>query len=183
MGNYYYLISTLPLLRLGEPPPLSLEKFHETCGSWLPARDLTRIKALRLEPPAKGQTVPSAKVQTRWLEWESSLRNGLVKIRAAHLDREPEKSLRPVPVDLEAERGAREAFTITDPLQREKALDQSRWLRLEEFEFMHDFDFQRLCVYKIKLLLCHKWVPRTLEKGKMNLEAALGELQKGLQLL
>ncbi len=183
MGNYYYLISTLPLLKIGEPPPFSEACFLEECARWLSSADLDALTAFRLAPlPAKG-AVSASPLQASWLEWESALRNALVKIRASNLDRDPEKSLRPAaPTNLDTERGAAEAVAITDPLQREKALDHARWRRLDELEFLHDFDLQRLCVYKLKLLLCHKWVPRTQEKGKANLDAAIDELEKGLHL-
>ena len=55
----------------------------------------------------------------------------------------------------------------------EKMLDLLRWRFLEEMETGHMFDFDGLCIYKLKLSLLEKYRYRKAELGKDNFNLAL----------
>ena len=52
-------------------------------------------------------------------------------------------------------------------------LDLLRWRFLEEMETGHMFDFDGLCIYKLKLSLLEKYRYRKAELGKDNFNLAL----------
>jgi len=71
----------------------------------------------------------------------------------------------------EIDRGVQEAFSAKDPKLKEKILDNLRWKELDNLESGHQFDVTKLCIYKLRLMICEKWINRQIEKGETNLES------------
>ncbi len=171
--SYYYLVSSLPLLRLEEPPPFSSSEFLDACGNQLSAARLAELAQITLLPRA----LPCCEVERLWNEWETGLRNCLVRHRAAVLGLDPERQLRPTSeVWVQLDRQVEEAMSARDPGQRELALDRLRWQHLSDLEPGHSFDFEILVIYRLKLLLVEKRAARSIEGGTRNLEALLGRV-------
>lgn len=178
MAEYYYLVSSLPDLAPDTEPPLRLETFMENCADWLSSREMAVIAALSLTPEMPGETTDHA--IALWYDWETVLRNRLARQRSGFSGQDAEAVLRHEN-DLysEIESGVTDAWAQTDPQEREKVLDQVRWRFLEGLEAGHHFDFVHLCVYKIKLMLREKWLPRRLENGRANLDQTLSAVIQG----
>ena len=162
-AQYYYQVSTLPMLRLGEPARLSLEAFTGFCSRQLPAAVATALERLGLEPDGQ----PCCEVERRWQVWETYARNCLVRLRALRLGLDAAHFVRPVadafPVD---RRRLEEVLSDPDPLQRERELDRLRWQRLDDLAVGHEFDLEALVLYKLRLLLVSKWGVRTAAAGR-----------------
>ncbi len=174
--EYYYLVGSLPMLDLDTTPPMSEEEFVAICADWLPKDLLARLGTLSLIPPKDIQKGESA--TDRWNVWETRLRNALAVRRARREggggDRAAEKFTRENPDFFsEIEDGVQEAFAKQSPLEREDLLDTLRWRELETLGAGHEFDFDKLCVYKLKLLLLAKRAARNTESGRENLTVAL----------
>jgi hypothetical protein len=155
---------------------MSETEFLDACADWLPDDAMERIRELTLLPPEDIRKGDSA--IDRWNVWETRLRNALAARRSRRDggggDRAAEKYLREnLDFFSEIEDGVQEAFSKSSPLEREDVLDKLRWRALEDIESGHDFDFDKLCVYKLKLLLLAKRASRNTAKGEENLEAAL----------
>ena len=175
MAGYYYLISSLPMLMFDEKPLLSVKELDEACVDKLSENDLEILNMLSLVPEAK-QTYPTGSAAERWRQWEIYLRNRIVSHRAPH-----GKDIHSYLQDEKAcfcdiDSRLQEAFGLKNPLEREKYFDQMRWWALDDFESGHHFDFDKLCIYKLKLLLLEKWNERQVEQGGKNLDIMLEQI-------
>ena len=162
MAQFYYLISSLPMLTLDEKPSIDSAKFLDSCNGFVLPEELETLSDLALHPSDSN----SCNVIEEWSNWETLLRNQLVLKRAKQGS---EKYLHEEHDTFsEIVKGVQEAYLKADPLEREDYLDQLRWTRLEDLEVGHEFDFRKLCIYKIKLMLCEKRINRSREKGSEN---------------
>ena len=174
MGQYYYLISSLPMIRQDEAPGISVESFLEECGKWLDENEMNIINPLAVVP---GTDDIDVAVPKSWTEWENGLRNRLARQRGHKLNRDVETVCRHENDWFsEVERAAQDFSAMTNPLDREKMLDDLRWKKLEDLECGHIFDFDRLCVYKLKLMLRLKWSDRKKENGEKNFPELLDKV-------
>ena len=177
MAGYYYLISSLPMLTFDEKALLSVEEFNEACMGKVAGNDLQVLGELSLIPEA-GRVYPMGSAAERWRQWEICLRNRIAVHRAPQ-GKDVHDYLQEESGSFgEIETGIQEAFALKNPLEREKYLDRMRWRALEDFESGHHFDFDKLCIYKLKLMLLDKWNERQVEQGVKNLDVMLGEIDK-----
>ncbi len=155
MASFYtYLISSLPMLHFGARPPFSFEKFFLRCEGLIPQEDFQVIKNLTKQDTHKG---PKAVIK-KWLDFDTMLRNELVKLRASRKKIDPAKYLRPdgyagssfYHIALAAQRNP-------SPLEGERLVDLERWNFLEGASFGHYFDLEFLIIYAYKLLILERW--------------------------
>jgi len=157
MALYTYLISSLPFLEFNEEPPFSFEKFLDICKDFIEEDELNLLKSLRdLKRPDK--KIKGIDTFKKWLDFEYSLRNELVSLRASRKHIDPNKYLREgnlISSDIQfiALAGIRNPSI----LEAELILDRARWNKLEELTFGHFFDIDFLVVYGLKLLILEKW--------------------------
>jgi hypothetical protein len=147
--SYYYLIAQLPLLRYGQPAPLSPEDFLQKYGQFIDKGDMKQLRACSLGVHT-GKPSSSALV-SKWQARERTLFFTLAKLRAA-------RSGFPMPKgdfaeDEAVSAQAKAAFAMEDPLQAEHYLDEGRWKALESFLGMEYFGADVVFAYYIKLLL------------------------------
>jgi hypothetical protein len=172
MPSYYYLISSLSILVLGEKPPLSLEKFMDSCSTWLSDSKYKILQDTSLLPDF--EQISKNKVVNRWKNWETCLRNRMIIARARDLNKDATSYIQEErDYFSEIEREAQEAYSANNPLAKEKILDEIRWKALDNLECGHLFDIEMLCIYKLRLMLCEKWITRKREMGEKNLDAVL----------
>lgn len=161
--HFYYLVSSLPMLRFGAAVEITLAGFDELCRAQLPVAASAALARLSLEPDGQ----PCCDVERRWQTWETYTRNGLVRLRAARLGVEPTAFLRHdddvFPGD---RRRIEEICSDPDPLVRERELDRLRWQRLDDLAVEHPFDLGALVLYKLRLLLVCKWAGRVAATGR-----------------
>ena len=183
-GEYYYLVSSLPLLRLDDPPPLTSEAFLELCRAHLAEARFRRLLAADLIPEGE----PGGAADGGWRAWETYVRNLLAAVRGTALRRETGDSLRPeLDVFPGDRRRVEEIMNEGDPAARERALDELRWRRLDDLAVGHHFDVDALVVYRLRLRILEKWAAREPERGKHNLAelvgAGVGQAEKRRQTI
>ena len=179
MADFYYLMSSLPMLRLGDTPQLSSEQLLEVCADKLSNSELTTLKQLTLLPKADDSTDNSA--IKAWNNWETCLRNRLA-VRRSSADNSADEYLQ-YENDFFSEIDAviQEAVALANPLECERHLDALRWRRLDDIESGIAFSFSALCVYMIKLKLLEKWLPRDNGTGYENLDLAITSINNAQQ--
>lgn len=147
MGNFYtYLLSSLPMLHFGERPPFTSAKLLKLCKELIPEKDFAVLSDLE------------NKGFSKWSDFDTSLRNELVKIRASRKRLDSEKYQRPegnpqtglMHVALGAHRNP-------SLIEAEKILDLARWHFLDEMENGHFFDLDVLIAYVLKLRILERW--------------------------
>ena len=168
MGReYYYLISTLPMVRRDARPPMTSDEFLSRCATELSPARLRDLASVSLVP---GERAPSCDSERRWLEWETYLRNCLVRYRGHRLETEIDAYLREEGNAFPADRKLlEEGLNRGDPLTRERSIDALRWTVLDDLGAAHMFDFDALVVYRLRLLLADKASGSDEERGKSNL--------------
>lgn len=166
MAQYYYTVASLPLLFLDTEQFPKIEGFLVSVQEAAPKGDFAIISSATLCPSEN----PLHPTIEKWWQFESSLRNELVKLRASRLsvDGVPYLS-KNAPlynlIDL-----AREAFLEESPLVAEGILDRGRWTYLDELEFGHYFDLEKLIVYYLKLQILERNALFRRERGLESMQ-------------
>ncbi len=171
--NYYYLMASLPMLTLETELATSSTQFLSLCQDTLSEQQFELLQAVTLVPG-----VPSCcAIDSKWQAYETSLRN-CVSHRVAH------KSKADVTAYLREERDAymdlekqvEDAFDSPNPLKTEQALDQLRWVELENLATGHDFDFEALFLYRVKLLIMEKSSSLTKALGQEKVDKTVAQI-------
>ncbi|MCK5197668.1 MAG: DUF2764 family protein, partial [Spirochaetales bacterium] len=110
MGNYYYTVSSLPYLDFDAEPVITMHEFIEICRSTLTVVDFKTVESVSLSEFDGMNT--SVHLIERWISWEASLRNELVKLRSAALGVESGQYIRDAELNTEAPGFARNAFKL-----------------------------------------------------------------------
>lgn len=177
MPNYYvYLISSLPMLNFGARSPFSFEVFLARCEEFIPQKDLKVLRTITSVESVQLKVALLKKIQ----DFDTLLRNELVRIRAAHKKIDPEKYLRP-----DGYAGpsiyhlALAAHRNPSPLEGERMLDRERWNFLDELSFGHYFDRDFLIIYASKLLILERWERINKPDKAGLLEDCLANINRG----
>lgn len=157
MGSYYvYLISTLPMLNFGAGQAFSWEKFLSLIERFIPEKEARILREISLQPQGDSKDLhPTLK---KWQDFDTRLRNELVKVRAAHKHLEASKYLRDYEYpDIPLGHLALSVYRNPSILAGERMLDEARWRFLDELAFGHYFDLDFLIIYALKLLILERW--------------------------
>jgi hypothetical protein len=178
MSQYYYLISSLPYLRQGGEPPLRSVDFLAQCAAQLNPTEVSCFVDVGLIP----RVTAASPVEARWNEYETYLRNALVRIRATRQHRDPTVYSR---LEHSAfggiEAAVRDAYN-RDPIRLEEQLDRLRWQFLDDLVVGHEFDFTAVFVYRVKLLLLEKRSGLDAATGQRRLDEAVAAKLQTMQL-
>jgi len=174
MADFYpYLIASLPMLHIGMRPPFPFKRFLEVCHEFIPEKDFRVLSNLpQTEQYSEKDKRPS--IIQKWIEFDSALRNELVKIRAARKHADPATYLHPDNYSGSSPGTIASAVNVsTSILEAEKILDEARWKALEEFATGHYFDLDLLITYAYKLLILQRWENIRNAEGSGLLEVVL----------
>jgi hypothetical protein len=174
LAQYYYLVASFPLLFYDTERITSRREFLDLCGQHISPRHyqlLSSTSTTDLRP-----TTPSCGILDLWREWETSLRNELVRLRAKKRGTEAEAYLVDSPWIINAQQIAREAFGQESPLQAEDTLNRARWSYLDELEVGHYFDIEKVLVYALRLQILERKALFDKEKGREMFEKIYAEV-------
>lgn len=156
-GNYYYLLSSLPYLSFGAPPPISHHSLSERSRPWLDGSALRIFETATIAFQDASRRETDCGTLRSWFEFEHGVRSGLARRRADILGR-PE-ARRPGSARRAPERSlaaVNRAFQANHPLDAEIQLMRARWTFLTELGSMHYFDLPALLIYSLKLQLLER---------------------------
>ena len=158
MSAYYtYLISSLPMLNFLAPAPMSLENFFARCKNLIPEKELTILRKA-CQPESWALDLSCIRSLEQWRNFEITLRNELVRVRASRKKIDSLKFLRlPDSPQAEISHLALAAYRSHSILEAEKILDQGRWNFLETLSLGHYFDFDYLLFFCLKLKILERW--------------------------
>ncbi len=155
-------------------PPLTLRQLDDAVDAALiPADDRAALNSFdgNFSPSDDGKNLP--RVYREYLEFEIFLRMRIARKRA---DRNG-VALELPPTELfDAETALRvDQAASMPPVEREKSLDALRWRKIGEIAEFHDFDFDALCVYRLKLMLLIAHSRRDTARGRAEFASLLDE--------
>lgn len=168
--SYYYLVASLPLLRLEEEPPLSIEAFLASCQGVL-----TQADAAAAEMACQGRAGESDHPFLRqYAARDIQLRNAIASQRAARRRVDAEPYLHEdAGFDVSTAQAAAHALGTDNPLERERYLDTFRWGVVEELVGPASFDARAVLGFALQLRLAWRWAAMSDEKGRQALDACL----------
>lgn len=161
---YYFFSASLPELRPGEVPPLTLAEFDAEAAEQLTSRHYELMIS----------DDPRARVCGEMRRFEEFLRTRIAERRAEKLRQsvdipEPEEFYGGIDAALDA-------AAQLNPAERERAVDLLRWQMLDELTGTNDFDFDHICAYRAKLRLAEKYRGRDAKAGRDFFDSAVREM-------
>ncbi len=171
--QYYYVITSLPYLSLSEELPIRKNDFLANCKNYLKRIDFDILESVSLFD-AEENEIPLDVIR-RFFKWEAGLRNSLVRLRAESLGLEPDEFVRGKIFDHFQALLAEESFNADSPLMAEEILNKARWRYLDELEFEHYFDIERLVIFFIKLQILERTSSFDAVKGREIMNAVVSQ--------
>lgn len=169
--SYVYLISSLPSLRLGEPPPFSVKLLLSSCSGIITAEELSDLAAV-VENREDDLRTP---VGNQWRDLDTQLRNAVAQTRAARWKCDHRRYTKVHGGFSGAvERIVGEALSETDLRRREAALDRGRWTLVEDLSVLEPHSFSRLFTYVVQLMIVERWSAMVMEAGKERMDMFIG---------
>lgn len=164
---YYYLISSLPMLKSDGDMPLSYDKFLEMCHDALSDSKYEVIKNLSLSSN-KGPLV------SEWAKFYGVLKQELTYQRNIRLGR---KASPPSVRDESIVKVVSAVMNHENPLIAEEMLLSLEFQRLDELVGIHCFDDYVLIGYALKLKLLERKKSFVYDDGKAELNKTIEKLE------
>ena len=164
---YYYLLSSLPMLKSDSLPPFSYTEFLDMCKNTVSPHKYTILKELTPHS-TKGPLI------AEWAKFYSALTSELSYQRKMRLG----KKAQPVyPKDEELSKVVTSAMQA-NPLQGEEELLSLQFKKLDELIGTHYFDDYALMGYALKLKLLERKSQFIKQTGKAEFDRIVGEIQQ-----
>lgn len=174
MREYYYLVSSLPMLEFGMKIPFPYSSFISRCEEQLEGPDLALIKRASISAPERCDE--RSGVLRQWNFFDMCLRNELTRYRSGKLSKDVSRYTRGEGfLDPFTSSFARWAVNEESPLETELAIDRMRWLKIEEFKKGHYFDIDYLTAYALELQILERWQRINSANGMEVLEGLVGQ--------
>lgn len=165
--RYTYLVSSLPTLYFGDPPPFTGEEFLFRLQGQMGDAKRAQVAAILRGGPVSGHPFSAA-----WQARETQLRNAVARARAAALGAESRSVQHPhAGYDMGVAQAVTDAFGKTDPLEREMALDRCRWHVADELARHEMFGLSAVLAFAVKLKILERWASLSEEEGRKKVEA------------
>lgn len=177
---YYYFCASLPSLTLGKIQKMSVADFDELARELLPKSKFKILQQCSLTN--EYNSYESNATPSLWAEmsrFEQYLRLRIAQRRAVSEDKNAGALPEPVECFSEVDLGVAQAAAITDVAEREKLIDRIRWRHLDDLETGHDFDFEQLCIYRMRLSILDKYRNRNADTGREVFNTAVDRISSG----
>lgn len=168
MASYYYLISSLPMLRADQEMPFSYGTFLEMCRSAVGSSTYKLLENLS----AASREGPLLK---EWSGFYGALAEEMAYQRNVRLGKAAEA---PAIRDEETVRTVGQALNAKNPLEAELMLLGLEFDRLDALVSMHYFDDYVLFGYALKLKLLERLTVFDKDSGKAEFKRLLDNTQK-----
>ena len=157
MASYYYLISSLPMLRAGDAPPLDYAAFLDQCRGAVSDRVYRSLEELTVRSEDGGFV-------SRWAVFYRVLQG--------------ESCAAPNERDAAVTQTVTAAVNAKDPLEGERLLLALEFDRLDELVGLHSFDDCALYGYALKLQLLERQRIFRHDEGKAAFDTLLGQVRQ-----
>ncbi|MDD3275888.1 MAG: hypothetical protein PHP93_02440 [Kiritimatiellales bacterium] len=163
--KFWFLVSSLPYLRLGEKPPMDVAGFRAACAGHLSDDETSAVDAvLENREPASGAA------SNLWNS-EVQLRDAIVRVRAKNRGTDAARFIRPHDgFSVSIEKAVTDAFTRPNPLEQQMELDRARWMLADELALTDPFGFAGVLAFASKARLAERWAGLDEAAGQAKVE-------------
>ena len=164
MASYYYLISSLPMLKTQGEPPMDYGTFLDMCKAAVGSGVYKTLEELTVQ-------ASSGPLLSEWASfYQRSVKLG-----------------RPCPVPSDRDAGITQAVTAAvnaeNPLEGERILLDLEFKRLDDMIGLHNFDEHALYGYAMKLRLLERQQGFRYEAGKRSFDGLIAHIQQQVSSL
>lgn len=167
MASYYYLISSLPMLRADSAMPFSYDTFLSMCQTCVDAKTYKLLENLSVNS-TEGPLVED------WARFYQVLAHELNYQRNLKLGRPCDQ---PIERDEETSRTVAAALNAKNPLEAELLLLKLEFAKLDELTSLHYFDAYTLFGYAMKLKLLQRLTVFDTPKGQAEFKRLFDGIQ------
>ena len=168
MASYYYLMSSLPMLRSDGDMPFRYDTFLEMCRSCVSHTSYERLENLTVNS-SEGPLIEE------WAAFYGALADELASQRSARLGKSRETS---TVCDENTARTVADALHAKNPLEAENLLLKLEFEQLDELIGIHAFDEYALNGYALKLKLLERQTVFDKTRGKAECKRLLDNLRQ-----
>ena len=168
MASYYYLISSLPMLKTQGEPPMDYAAFLAMCKTAVSGGVYQTLETLTVESD-KGPLL------SEWAVFYKALSRELTYQRSVKLGRPC-----PIPADRDAAivQTVAAAVNAENPLEGERLLLELEFRRLDDMAGLHNFDDHALYGYAMKLRLLERQQGFRYETGKRAFDGLMANIRQ-----
>ena len=164
MSNLVYLMCSLPSLKFGEVPPISMDEFTHEAKDQLSAQHFKQLEPVDIYQAADSEGKVGLKSIGTMLE---ELQEDISEIRTAKAQKRAPNLVR-LP----------QAVMNANPLEREKLIMQWQWEELDTIQAGEVFTFTEVMVYKLRLQILSRLNSFSTERGSQVLGAVVNPSKK-----
>ena len=168
MASYYYLMSSLPMLKADGEMPFPYDTFLQMCRTNVSAERYQQLAQLSLASE-EGPLV------SEWAQFYKALQQEMAYQRNQRLGRPAQL---PAQRDDTAQRAVNAAMSEKNPLEAEKMLLEMEFEKLDALVNLHYFDEAALVGYALKLKLLERKTVFHHDGGKAELQRILNGLEQ-----
>lgn len=152
MSSPAFLMASLPMLDLGDVPPLSMAEFRGRCEGVLDAPELAALDALLAGEESEDEFVQA--YQSREIQMKNV--SGRLRAQAWGPDvRFSERSF--AGYDVTFAKMIQDAFSKSNPMEKEMDIDRARFWLVDALAGVGEGTVQHVYAYAIKLQICERW--------------------------
>lgn len=149
---YYYLLSFLPTLQFGVKPTLTQQDFLGYCREQLGQEMVDTLQGVSLYDCQRSE-VP---IITKWNQWVIYSRNLIARYRATARGVDATPFLREEgELFVSKKRILEEVLQEKNPRKQAEAVFDLSWKYLDELECGHQFEFENVVAYWLRLQINH----------------------------
>lgn len=174
MGNYYYLVPTLPMLRMDMSDYMTFNEFLTRCKGLVSEADYLTLSNATLT----GAEVKGNRFLAEFSHFRSMVEKELASQRATRLGIEDERYVNRGEKESKITEEVRKAVSNESPLEAEKIILSLYWDYLEAHVSVgHYFDLTFLISYALRLQILSRLSQFTTEKGNEEFSKAFSTLK------
>jgi len=177
MANYYYLVSSLPMLRPDSGDYMSFEEFLSICKDKVSKRDYAMLCSASIN--GSDEDASGSKFLRSFVRFRSIVEKSLASARAEKLQIKDERYKNEGERDSAVTDAVRRAVNAESPLEGERIVIALYWAFLDgNVGVGHYFDMDFLLSYALRLQLLKRMSLFTEERGNEEFGKLFGELKK-----
>ena len=163
MSSPSYLMASLPMIEMGDVPPLSMEEFRHRCIGVLSDSEISALDALLDDGECEecdDEFVRAYKAH------EIQMKNVSGRLRAAAWGPDVRFTDKSFPgYDVTFAKMIQDAFAKSNPMEKEQDIDKARFWLVDSLAGVGEGTVKHVYAYAIKLKICERWARLSEQAG------------------